>query len=53
MKKIILFSLFFSFIFATSDLNVSNTNKNESNKTNFSEFLKDQNSTQAVKIPTH
>ncbi|MCZ6117386.1 hypothetical protein [Campylobacter ureolyticus] len=53
MKKIILFSLFFSFIFATSDLNVNNTNKNESNKTNFSEFLKDQNSTQAVKIPTH
>lgn len=53
MKKIILFSLFFSFIFATSDLNVSNTNKNESNKTKFSEFLKDQNSTQAVKIPTH
>ena len=53
MKKIILFSLFFSFIFATSDLNVSNTNKNEGNKTNFSEFLKDQNSTQAVKIPTH
>ena len=53
MKKIILISLFFSFIFATSDLNVINTNKNESNKTNFSEFLKDQNSTQAVKIPTH
>lgn len=53
MKKIILFSLFFSFIFATSDLNVSNTNKNESNKAKFSEFLKDQNSTQAVKIPTH
>lgn len=53
MKKIILFSLFFSFIFATSDLNISNTNKNESNKTKFSEFLKDQNSTQAVKIPTH
>ncbi|MCZ6171861.1 hypothetical protein [Campylobacter ureolyticus] len=53
MKKIILFSLFFNFIFATSDLNVSNTDKNESNKTNFSEFLKDQNSTQRVKIPTH
>ena len=53
MKKIILFSLFFSFIFATSDLNVSNTDKNESNKTDFSEFLKDQNSTQRVKIPTH
>ncbi|MCZ6168818.1 hypothetical protein [Campylobacter ureolyticus] len=53
MKKIILFSLFFSFIFAASDLNVSNINKNESNKTKFSEFLKDQNSTQAVKIPTH
>lgn len=53
MKKIILFSLFFSFIFAVSDLNVSSTNKNESNKTNFSEFLKDQNKTQRVKIPTH
>ena len=53
MKKIILFSLFFNFIFAESDLNVSNTDKNESNKTNFSEFLKDQNSTQRVKIPTH
>lgn len=53
MKKVILFSLFFNFIFAGSDLNVSNINKNESNKTKFSEFLKDQNSTQAVKIPTH
>lgn len=53
MKKIILFLLFFSFIFATSDLNTSNNNKVESNKTNFSEFLKDQNKTQRVKIPTH
>ena len=53
MKKIILFSVFFNFIFAASDLNVSNINKYESNKTKFSEFLKDQNSTQRVKIPTH
>ena len=53
MKKIILFSLFFSFIFAASDLNTSNKNKIESNKTKFSEFLKDQNKTQRVKIPTH